>query len=61
MEETIEQLKFKLSQSEEKYKKVVEERDKVNLEYTQIKMQLNEVKDMNDRLIRIIENLSKRD
>lgn len=61
MEETIEQLKFKLSQSEKNYKKVVEERDKVNLEYTQIKMQLNEVKDMNDRLIRIIENLSKRD
>ena len=61
MEEPIEQLKFKLSQSKENYKKVVEERDKANLEYTQIKMQLNEVKDMNDRLIRIIENLSKRD
>lgn len=61
MEETIEQLKFKLSQSEENYKKVVEERDKVNLEYTQIKMQLGEAKNMNDRLIRILENLSKRD
>ncbi len=61
MEEPIEQLKFKLSQSEENYKKVVEERDKVNLEYTKIKMQLDEAKSMNDRLIRIIENLSKRD
>lgn len=61
MEETIEQLKFKLSQSEENYKKVVEERDKVNLEYTQIKMQLDEAKNMNDRLIRILENQSKRD
>ena len=61
MEQPIEQLKFKLSQSEENYKKVVEERDKVNLEYTKIKMQLDEAKNMNDRLIRIIENLSRRD
>jgi hypothetical protein len=61
MEQPIEQLKFKLSQSEENYKKVVEERDKVNLEYIKIKAQLDEAKNMNDRLIRILENLSKRD
>lgn len=61
MEETIEQLKFKLRESEENYQNVVDTLNKVNLECAQIKMQLNEAKSINDRLIRIIENLSRRD
>lgn len=61
MEETIEQLKFKLRESEENYQNVVDTLNKANLECVQIKMQLNEAKSINDRLIRIIENLSRRD
>lgn len=61
MEETIEQLKFKLRESEENYQNVVDTLNKANLECAQIKMQLNEAKSINDRLIRIIENLSRRD
>lgn len=34
-EENIQELKFKLNQTEENYKKVVEERDRINLELVQ--------------------------
>ena len=59
-EENIQELKFKLNQAEEIYKKVAEERDRINLELVQTKQALNDSRSLNDRLLRIIENLSEK-
>lgn len=59
-EENIQELKFKLNQTEENYKKVVEERDRINLELVQTKQTLYDSRSLNDRLLRIIENLSEK-
>lgn len=59
-EENIQELKFKLNQTEENYKKVVEERDRINLELVQTKQALYDSRSLNDRLLRIIENLSEK-
>ena len=59
-EENIQELKIKLNQTEENYKKVVEERDRINLELVQTKQALYDSRSLNDRLLRIIENLSEK-
>lgn len=59
-EENIQELKLKLNQTEENYKKVVEERDRINLELVQTKQALYDSRSLNDRLLRIIENLSEK-
>lgn len=59
-EENIQELKFKLNQAEERCKKVAEERDRINLELVQIKQTLYDSRSLNDRLLRIVENLSEK-
>lgn len=60
MENEVEKLKFELKQAKDNLQKVSEGRDRINLELIQIKRELCESKNMNEKLIKIIENLSEK-